>query len=100
MISNDFDLINKIYNCINNSLEDDYDSFVFTVYVYDSYQESEILVTKDGVSTDSPRIKEGTESEYAYAKELKKNAALRGENWKSLTLSYNKGGQVTVKYHY
>lgn len=100
MISKDFDLVNKIYNCINNSLEDDYDSFTFTVYVHDLYQESDILVTKDGVSTDSPRIKANAESEYEYVKELKKNSAARGENWNSFTLSYTKGAQVSVKYNY
>lgn len=99
-MENDFEIINAIFNCIDNRLADDYDSFMFTVHVYDLYQESEILVTKNGISTDSPRIRENAESEYSYVEELKKNATIRGEDWKSFTLSYRKGGQVSVKYKY
>lgn len=99
-MKNDFELINKIFNCIDNRLVDDYDSFVYMVEVFDGYQESEIVVTKNGITTDNPRLQDGAPSPYDFISELKKGAVLRGEGWKSFTLSYQKGGQVSVKYTY
>lgn len=96
----DFELINKIFNCIHNRLAEDYDAFKYTVEVFDGYQESEILVTANGVETDNPKIRDNPLSPYDYIVELKQNSVSRGENWSSLTISYTKGGQVSVKYHY
>lgn len=100
MMIQDFDLTKKIFSILDVGIVGEYDAFKFTVEVFDNYQESEFIVTSNGVESDNPETRfEGT-ALYDTIENLKKNSINRGEKWKSFTMSYIKGDEVKTKFFY
>lgn len=100
MMLDEIDLIKKIFECVESEIEEDYDAFTYTVEVHDNYQEARYSIIKRGVVSKNPKLRDGESDPYELIEELNKNAALRGEKWKSMTISYERGGDVKTKFNY
>lgn len=100
MITEDLEIVKKIFQMIEGGIVHGYDAFRYEVEVGESYMEAELAVEKEGVSVTDAEIDFDISDLYFLVKELKANAVRRGEPWLSFVMSYREGGQVTTKFNY
>lgn len=100
MITDDFEIVKKIFAAIDSGIIHGYDAFHYEVQVYEGHISTELSVEKNGVSTtDTPTDMDDTLL-YNLVDELKTGARNRGENWTAFTISYTQGEQVKTHFKY
>ena len=100
MILNDIEITKDIFSILSDGIVDGFESFIFRASLHDSYVESELNVTKDGVTTSNAKTNFNGAVLCDLLETLQKNATNRNEKWTGIVISYTKGGQVSVKYKY
>lgn len=100
MITEDFELIKKVFSSISSNIFEDYDSFSFDVEVGDGYIDYGVVLHKDGVNIKNAKVDVDEDTLSDLIRSLRESAQARGEPWRSFVLSYKKGGQVKTKFTY
>lgn len=100
MILNDVEITKNIFNILSNGIVDGFESFTFNASLHDSYIESELNVTKNGVTVSNSKTNFNGAILCDLLETLQKKAISRNEKWNGIIISYAKGGQVSVKYKY
>jgi hypothetical protein len=100
MITGDIELINEIFNIIDNGLIDGYDCFRYEAVMGQGFIDTELSVEINGVETTNALTNMDAIRLYDLADALEKRAHQRGENWTSFVISYQRGGQVRTQFHY
>ncbi|MGE1172731.1 hypothetical protein [Pseudomonas sp. BW7P1] len=100
MISEDIEIVKKIFELVEAGIVGGYDAFHYHAEVHENYMESELCVEKDGVEDWGVEADFNDSKVYFLVKQLRGNAVKRGELWKSFTLYYREGEQVRTEFNY
>lgn len=100
MITEDFEIVKKIFQMVEGGIVHGYDAFRYEVELGEGYMETELEVEKNGVCVTDAEIDFDISDVYSLVKELKANAVRRGESWSSFVMSYREGEQVKTKFNY
>ncbi|MFJ2358033.1 hypothetical protein [Pseudomonas sp. MWU16_30322] len=100
MITDDLEIVKKIFQMVEGGVVHGYDAFRYEIEMGEGFMEAELTVEKDGVEVTDAEINFDVSDIYFLAKDLKANAVKRGEPWKSFVMSYRDGEQVKTKFNY
>ncbi len=100
MITEDFEIAQRIFTLISEGIIVEYDSFAFTAEIFPDYIETELVVSKDGQEVSGIEANFNNAVLVQLLKEFKSNFVERGEDWESFTMSYNVGEQVKTHFTY
>ncbi|WP_219095148.1 hypothetical protein [Pseudomonas sp. UMAB-40] len=100
MITEDLELVKKIFALIESGIVHDYDSFSYEVEVGEGYLEWQLKVEINGVSVTNAETNFNGAILHSLVDELNANAVKRGEKWVSFVMSYTHGGEVKTNFKY
>ncbi|WP_242170119.1 MULTISPECIES: hypothetical protein [unclassified Pseudomonas] len=100
MITEDIEIVKKIFELIQSGIVEGYDAFRYEAEVCEGYIVVGVSIEKNGTLNESPKTNFDGAILYRLVKELKASAASRGENWRSFVMSYSVGGQVKTNFVY
>ena len=100
MITEDIEIVEKIFELIQSGIVEGYDAFRYEAEVCEGYIVVGVSIEKNGTLNESPKTDFDGAILYRLVKELKASAASRGENWRSFVMSYSVGGQVKTNFVY
>ena len=100
MITEDIEIVKKIFELIQSGIVEGYDAFRYEAEVCEGYIVVGVSIEKNGTLNESPKTDFDGAILYRLVKELKASAASRGENWRSFVMSYSVGGQVKTIFVY
>ncbi|WP_085633322.1 hypothetical protein [Pseudomonas sp. R16(2017)] len=100
MLTQDFELVQKVFELVEAGIVHGYDAFRYNVEWGGNYMETELAVEKDGSENWSAETDFNISKIYALVEQLHGNATARGEPWASFVLSYREGEQVKINFTY
>ncbi|NJJ58358.1 hypothetical protein [Pseudomonas sp. B14(2022)] len=100
MITEDIEVVKKIFSIIDAGIVEGYDYFCYDVEVGDCFIDTGLAVEREGIEVTDARTDFDDTALYKLAKQLNKNAKERGECWRSFVMSYRRGGQVKTSFNY
>lgn len=100
MITEDIEIVKKIFELIQSGIVEGYDAFRYEAEVCEGYIVVGVSIEKNGILNESPKTDFNGAILYRLVNELKASAASRGENWRSFVMSYTVGGQVKTNFVY
>jgi len=99
MITEDFTLANKLFAIVDEGIVDGYDFFSYKVDIGDGYIDAVLTVESEGVVTTDAKRDINNAEVFGIILKLKENSISRGEDWRTLTMSYRHGEQVKLNFN-
>ncbi len=99
MITQDLQLVKKIFELLDAGIVDGYDFFCYEVTISVGYIETVLTVEKEGVRVTDAETDYNGAILYSLVGELKECATRRGESLSSFVMTYRRGGEVKTKFN-
>ncbi|KQV54809.1 hypothetical protein [Duganella sp. Root336D2] len=100
MITEDGEISKSIFEIIYLAIEEEYELFEFSAFIRDGYLETKLWITSGGICTAIVKNNINYAILCDLIEDLKARGMLRGDDWRSFTMTYVYGGQVKVKFEY
>ncbi|AUZ76196.1 MULTISPECIES: hypothetical protein [Aeromonas] len=99
MITEDFTLANKLFAIVDEGIVDGYDFFSYKIDIGDGYIDAVLTVENEGVITTDAKRDINNAEVLGIMMKLKGNSISRGDNWRTLIISYRHGEQVKLNFN-
>ncbi|QNF25114.1 hypothetical protein FT673_15470 [Aeromonas hydrophila] len=99
MITEDFTLANKLFAIVDEGIVDGYDFFSYKIDIGDGYIDAVLTVENEGVITTDAKRDINNAEVFGIMMKLKGNSISRGDNWRTLIISYRHGEQVRLNFN-
>lgn len=99
MITEDFTLANKLFAIVDEGIVDGYDFFSYKIDIGDGYIDAVLTVENEGVITTDAKRDINNAEVFGIMMKLKDNSISRGDNWRTLIISYRYGEQVKLNFN-
>ncbi|AJQ53657.1 TPA: hypothetical protein F3L15_12990 [Aeromonas hydrophila] len=99
MITEDFTLANKLFAIVDEGIVDGYDFFSYKIDIGDGYIDAVLTVENEGVITTDAKRDVNNAEVLGIMMKLKGNSISRGDNWRTLIISYRHGEQVKLNFN-
>jgi hypothetical protein len=100
MITDDIEIAKKIFETLSSGILSEYDSFEFSSNVNKSFIENKLSIILNGIKSSAVETDFSDEILFELIENLKASSTQRGNDWKSFTMTYEKGGKVKTKFAY
>lgn len=100
MITDDIEISKKIFETLSSGILPEYDSFEFSSKVDKSFIENKLSIMLNGVNSSAVATDFSDEILFELIETLKASSMQRGNDWKSFTMTYERGGKVKTKFAY
>jgi len=100
MITEDIEIAKKIFETLNSSILAEYDSFEFCSIVDKSFIENKLSIILNGKKSIAVDTDFSEEVLFELIENLKASSMQRGHEWKSFTMTYERGGKVKTTFAY
>ncbi|HAT6344239.1 TPA: hypothetical protein JAJ28_001962 [Aeromonas hydrophila] len=99
MITEDFTLANKLFAIVDEGIVDGYDFFSYKIDIGDGYIDAVLTVENEGVITTDAKRDINNAEVFGIIMKFKGNSISRGDNWRTLIISYRHGEQVELNFN-
>lgn len=100
MITDDIVIAKKIFETLSSGIPSEYDSFEFCSNVDKSFIENKLSIVLNGIKSSALDTDFDDEIIFELIENLKASSMQRGNDWKSFTMTYERGGKVKTKFAY